>query len=68
MFSMFHKTGLTQSRAQTPFCLRQHGTSHYICGSFFPSASEKTNHKRKYSTAVNNHIWALRKPGKERPK
>jgi hypothetical protein len=32
--------------------LRQHGTDHSICGSFFRSKSEKTNHKKKKSTAV----------------
>jgi hypothetical protein len=38
---------LTQYRTQTPFCLRQQGTCHFICVSFLRSQSAKTKHKTK---------------------
>jgi hypothetical protein len=37
----------TYAVAQTPLCLRQRGTSHLFCCSFFRSASERTNNKEK---------------------
>src|SRR5262249_3541145 len=40
-------TVLMRSRFQTPLCLRQHGTSYFICFSFFRSQSEKTKNKRR---------------------
>ena len=33
-------------------------TSHFSCCSFFRSASEKTNSKRRYTTTANGHMWA----------
>src|SRR4051812_48146218 len=51
--------GLTRSRFQTPHCLRQHGTSSFDCGSFFRSASEKTNHKKKVKHRLHNWHAAL---------
>src|SRR5262249_29574610 len=40
-------TGGTRWPSQAPFCLRQQGTYHFICFSFFRSASEKTKNKKK---------------------
>jgi len=30
-YTILSITRVTRSRAQTPLCLRQHGTSHFIC-------------------------------------
>jgi hypothetical protein len=38
-------TGLTRSRAQTSLCLRQHGTSHFICCSFLARRAKKEQQK-----------------------
>src|SRR5262245_23909874 len=41
----FALTGLTWSCFQMQFCLRQHGTSHYICCSFFAHRAKNEQQK-----------------------